>query len=293
MAGVPNSPELLPLSGPDVDPTAATDPSFHPPWLATPTGLWANRRARVAACIVAGLALVPLALSALLALPPIRSALSERARRAVLERLPGTELHGEVRVGLFGVELHGLRYPGPAPEDPPTLSAELAVVRPDLWALLAGHVRPKGIELRWVRVHPGARGSALKELARRVASRRHVAPPAAGGRPRDEAAPEVRLRDLYVDMPTLDSEGWATLGPLSMRVDWHQSSERAGQVTLRVEGGLLDGRGGRFSLRGTHAHETGAGDIALSLERIHVADLPPGWLGDRGIALPAGTLDGQ
>ncbi|MHB1846181.1 MAG: transglycosylase domain-containing protein, partial [Deltaproteobacteria bacterium] len=49
----------------------------------------------------------------------------------------------------------------------------------------------------------------------------------------------------------------------------------------------------RFSLRGTLAHETGAGDIALSLERIHVADLPPGWLGDRGIALPAGTLDGQ
>ncbi len=303
-------PVAQPLGDAEDDPSAITDPGFVPPWLPaeplapfapdedSPAGgrpslaRWLGRlrtsprprRFGIAALV---LLLLPLAASALLRLPPIARALSDRARRALLDRLPGAELMGEVRVGLTGVEIHGLRWAGPAPAAPPTLSAELAVVRPDLAALASGRIQPRSIELRWVRIHPGPRGEALRALLSRAGGHPRSSSPRPGAASRP---PELRIRDLYVDMPTLDAEGSTTLGPLELRLDWRRTSR--GTVELRLHGGLLDGRGGRFSVTGSLSRETGAGTLGFELRGLRAADLPPGWFGDRGVELPAGTIDG-
>ncbi|MHB8418006.1 MAG: transglycosylase domain-containing protein [Myxococcales bacterium] len=273
---------------PDED--ALTDPRFFlvrrfaPGLLALPL-VW-RRRLRAAAAVAGSLLGLLVALRLAFWLPPISRWLAAEAHRAVSERLRGAEIRGGVHAGWFGsVRLDDLRVPGPTPGAPPTLSAEEVIVRPALGQLLRGRLRVADIELRWVRLHPGVRGEALKPLL----ARPETAPSAAPRRER-RAPPSVSVRDLYVDLPLQNAADTATLGPLSFRARW---SHEKGSWSWDVEGGLLDGHAGRFSLTGQADPASGSARAVAKLDRVKLVELPPGWFQGLSMQPLDGAISGE
>jgi penicillin-binding protein 1A len=274
----------------DTDADALTDPRFFlvrrfaPGLLALPP-IW-RKRIRAAFIGVAAFLGLLVALRLVLSLPPISRWLSAEAHHAVSERLSGAEIRGGVHVGWFGsVRLDDLRVPGPTPGAPPTLSAEQVIVRPAIGQLLFGHLRVADIELRWVRLHPGARGEALKPL---------LARPAAGTtapvRRRRDPPPTVSVEDLYVDLPLQNAADTATLGPISFRARWTHDS---GALKWKVEGGLLDGHAGHFSFEGQADSAKDTISAVGKLDRIKLVELPPGWFQGLSMQPLDGTISGE
>ena len=276
-----------------------TEPAFLVSRLWTP-GPWLTRGRRRAATaaglLLGGLLLVPLLLRLLILLPPISRAIATAARRAVADRLGGAELNGPVRVGWLGVvELEDLKLPGPAAGDPPALSAQRITVRPVLASLLTGHPRAAEIELRWVRLHPGPRGSWLPAILARIASKRQrgPGPSRVGAAP---APPALTVRDLFIDLPLAGAGSLATLGPLAFRMSWTRegatllADDPNPSIRWRVDGGLLDGQAGRFDLGGLFDPRSGAASLHARADAVRVTDLPPGWFSS--VQPLAGTLSG-
>ncbi len=276
----------------DWEDDALTNPRFFlvrrfAPGLLTLPPLW--RRALLAAVVTAGglLALL-VSLRVVFWLPPVARWLSAEAHRAVSERLRGAEIRGGVGVGWFGsVQLDDLRVAGPDPTAPPTLSAQEVIVHPAFGELFRGHLRVADIELRWVRLHPGPRGEALKRLLARPEGTPAATPqaPAHHGAP-----PSVSVRDLYVDLPLQNAADTATLGPISFRARW---SHDTSQWRWDVEGGLLDGHAGRFSVTGQADPAKGTARTVGKLDRVRLVELPPGWFQGFSLQPLDGTISGE
>jgi hypothetical protein len=283
----------------DFDDEALTDPRFFlvrrfaPGYFSLPR-VWQRR---IIAAGIALLVLLGVVIGARLTfwLPPVAHWLSGEAKRAVAERLAGAEIVGGVHIGWFGsVRLDDLRLAGAPGSDLPTLSAQEVVVEPSIGALLSGHLRPQSIDLRWVRLHPGAKGEALHELLGRVEAKRSAAAgkpvvPHASGPP-----PLVQVRDLYVDLPTKNATETATLGPLSFTARWwHEES----QLHWDVSGGLLEGKAGHFACRGELDATAGTVKARAELDKLRFVDLPPGWF--QGLSMQpldgsiSGDIDGE
>ena len=272
----------LPLKRPDDEfvNEAVTDPRFFlvrrfaPGYFSLPR-VWQQR---VLGLVIVLLVLLGIVIGARLTfwLPPVARWLSGEAKRAVAERLAGAEIVGGVHVGWFGsVRLEDLRLAGPPGSEQATLSAQEVVVEPSLGALLGGHLRPKAIDLRWVRLHPGPKGEALRELLHRAEAKRGAAAatPAAPPGPHSQP-PLVQVRDLYVDLPTKNATETATLGPLSFKARWwHEASE----LHWDIAGGLLEGKSGSFAFRGQWDGPSETGKVRAELDKLRFVDLPPGW----------------
>ncbi len=286
-------PSPLPFRTDEGEGDAPTDPRFFlvrrlaPRFYALPER-WQRRILRAAAALGAIVAAV-VALHVVVSVPPLSQWIDGRARRAVSERIAGAEIRGGVHVGWLGsVELDDLRL-GAWPDGAvPVLSAERVTVRPTIGALLHGTLRAASISLRWVRLHPGRGGEGVHALLRQMGHTAHPAPPTAAGAAA-HAPPVVRIRDLYVDPPTEAGAGLGTLGPLSLDVRWAHDGTR---LRWTIDGALLDGRSGRFSVEGRADRATGAGEAQVRFERLRLVDLPPAWFQRFTARVLDGTLGG-
>lgn len=221
---------------------------------------------------------------------PLTRALERAARRAVEERLVGSQLTGHLSVGWFGtLSLSGLRLPGPTPDDPPTLVAERIVVHPSLWALLTGHLRPRSLELRWVRLQTGPKGAWLRSLAQRLSQHRGAPEDGKPARGAKQAPPEVIVRDLFVDLPQRDPTAAPTsIGPLDVTAQWGREGTA---LTFDLRGSLMDGKGGHFSAAGA----VSAGEVSFQggLSALSLSALPPGLFAHGTMEVNEGAFSGD
>ena len=243
--------------------------------------------------IACGLALLAtLAVGAHYALnrPPLAPLLENAARRAVSERFAGAQLTGHLSVSWLGtLSLGGFRLPGPTPDDPPSLAAERIVVHPSFWSLLRGRLRPKSLELRWVRLQTGPHASGIRTVIKQLAGHRAGKEPTSPGASNE--LPEVVVRDLFVDLPQSDTAAApSAIGPLEVTAHWRRDE---GALVFDLEGSLLDGHGGRFSLSGSASPARGELSLQGTLSALALHALPPELFTRGNLSLDDGSLSGE
>jgi hypothetical protein len=258
-----------------------------------PPAGWLKRRAWGIG--LSGLLAVPLILILLLHFalnrPPFSVTLQREAARAIAARLPGAGF-GTVHVGFFGaIALRGFEVPGPERDGPPLLTADRLIVHPSWIDLLQGHLRVASLELRWVRLHPGASGNWAKQLFHRSGSS------SGPDRPGDRRGQDVGLQspsrlivqDLFVDLPLSGAGAPLTLGPLRVEAHWHRNEA---DWSFQLEGDLLDGEGGSFAATG---RRTDRGDLLVDgkIDKLLVTDLPPELMRRGDADLADGRLSGR
>ncbi len=239
-----------------------------------------------ASCVLLVPLLLLLLLHFVLNRPPISTALQREATRAVAARFPGSRV-GTVRVGFLGsITVRGFELPGPEADAPPTLTADRLIIHPSWLELLRGRVRASSLELRWVRLQPGPSGQWAKRLLHRPAV--HSGPDDAAHH--ESNAPEqLIVRDLFVDLPLKGTDAPLTLGPLDLRARWTRGD---GEWRFQVTGDLLDGDGGHFGVIGRRT-DRGEVFVEATLDKLLIADLPPGLLRRSDLELSEGRISGR